>query len=225
MRHRPCISLDGDRDSDRYAWTWRRGGFNPNSVEGLDVAARVTKSSAPGVPSLSYLKTVRRRWSEAAVQQSVRRILGENVLCSMSTIGPRNRPHINSAYFCYSLSLEIFFLSDAGSAHCRNLDRSPSMAMAVFRSTQTWGGSDRGLQLFGTCTRAVGPLARRAAQIYGKRFPRYARFVASTSGSAKRAADQLRSYTFYRFVPRTVKILDEREFGGAVFVVVSVPRP
>ncbi len=99
------------------------------------------------------------------------------------------------------------------------------MAMAVFRSTQTWGGSDRGLQLFGTCHRAFGPLARRAAGIYGKRFPRYSRIVESTSGPEKRAADQLRSYTFHRFVPRTVKILDERQFGGAVFVVVSVPRP
>lgn len=174
---------------------------------------------------MSYLKTVRRRWSEAAVQESIQRILGENVLCSMSTIGSRNRPHINTAYFCYSPSMEIFFVSDADSVHCRNLDRSPSMAMAVFRSTQTWGGSDRGLQLFGTCHPAAGPLARRAAGIYGKRFPRYARMVASTSGAEKRAADQLRSYTFYRFVPRTVKILDEREFGGAMFVVVSVPRP
>jgi len=174
---------------------------------------------------LSYLKTVRRRWSEAAVQQSIRRILRENVLCSMSTIGSRNRPHINTAYFCYSPSLEIFFLSDAGSAHGRNLERSPSTAMAVFRSTQVWGGSDRGLQLFGTCHPAAGPFARQAAQFYGKRFPRYDRIVASTSGAAKRAADQLRSYTFYRFVPRTVKILDERVFGGAVFVVVSVPRP
>lgn len=181
--------------------------------------------SIPGVSSLSYLKTVRRRWSEAPVRQSIRRIMSENVLCSMSTIGPRNRPHINTAYFCYSPSIEIFFTSDAGSAHCRNLDRNPSMAMAVFRSTQTWGGSDRGLQLFGTCHPAAGSLARRAARFYGKRFPSYARSLASTSGAAKRAADQLRSYTFYRFVPRTVKILDERLFGGAVFVVVSIPRP
>ena len=174
---------------------------------------------------MSYLKTVRRRWSEAAVRQSVRRIMRENVLCSMSTIGPRNRPHINTAYFCYSPSMEIFFISDAGSAHCRNLDGNPSMAMAVFRSTQTWGGSDRGLQLFGTCHSVAGRLAQRAERLYGTRFPRYARIVASKSGAAKRAAEQLRSYTFYRFVPRTVKILDEREFGGAVFVVVSVPRP
>jgi len=121
--------------------------------------------------------------------------------------------------------MEIFFISDAGSAHCRNLDGNPSMAMAVFRSTQTWGGSDRGLQLFGTCHSVAGRLAQRAERLYGTRFPRYARIVASKSGAAKRAAEQLRSYTFYRFVPRTVKILDEREFGGAVFVVVSVPRP
>jgi len=214
-----------DTNSVRSAEGRERGGFNPKSVEGFDVPTRVRDGGVPEVSSLSYLKTVRRRWSEAAVQRSIRRILRENVLCSMSTIGPRKRPHINTAYFCYSPSMEIFFLSDAGSAHCRNLDRSPSMAMAVFRSTQTWGGSDRGLQLFGTCHRAFGPLARRAAGIYGKRFPRYSRIVESTSGPEKRAADQLRSYTFYRFVPRTVKILDERQFGGAVFVVVSVPRP
>ncbi|HYU07147.1 MAG TPA: pyridoxamine 5'-phosphate oxidase family protein [Thermoplasmata archaeon] len=174
---------------------------------------------------MSYLKTVRRRWSEAAVQQSVRRIMHENVLCSMSTIGARNRPHINTAYFCYSPSMEIFFISDVGSAHCRNLNTNPSMAMAVFRSTQTWGGSDRGLQLFGTCRPVAGRLADRAKRLYGTRFPRYARLLAARSGAANRAAEQLRSYAFYRFVPQTVKILDERVFGGAVFVVVSIPKP
>ncbi|HEX9340806.1 MAG TPA: pyridoxamine 5'-phosphate oxidase family protein [Thermoplasmata archaeon] len=174
---------------------------------------------------MTYLKSVKRGWSEGAVQQSIRRIVGENVLCSMSTIRPRNGAHINTAYFCYSPAMEIFFLSDASSTHCRNLDRNPSMAVAVFRSTQVWGRPDRGLQLFGTCHQAVGPLARRAERLYGQRFPRYARNVAMTSGASKRGADQLRSYRFYRFVPRTVKILDERVFGGAVFVIVSVPKP
>src|SRR2546430_10389097 len=33
-----------------------------------------------------------------------------------------------------------------------------------------------------------------------------------------------RAYALYRFLPNRVKILDEAEFGGAVFVIASVHR-
>lgn len=174
---------------------------------------------------MSYLKTVRRRLSEEPVRRSVFRILRENVLCSMATLGPGNRAHINTAYFCYSPDLEICFLSDPSSQHCRNVARKPSMAITVFRSSQVWNNSDRGLQLFGTCRETKGRHVDRAERLYGKRFPIYAKLMGGKAAAQRRQAVQLRSYRFYRFVPREVKILDEPTFGGSVFVAAAVPRP
>ena len=171
---------------------------------------------------MTRLRTVRRAFSDPRVQRSLRRILRENVLCSISTVTGGNQAHVNTAYFAYSPNLEFCFLSDVDSVHCRNVERNPSMAIAIFRSAQTWGKQNRGIQLFGVCRPASGRDAVRAESAYGKRFPAYLRYVRSTRGEDRRMGAQLQSYRFYRFVPSTVKILDENEFGGGVFVVASV---
>jgi len=63
-----------------------------------------------------------------------------------------------------------------------------------------------------------------AEQVYAKRFPPYARWMSSTKKDEEKLAEQLRSYRFYRFLPRQLKVLDEAEYGGAVFVVVTIRR-
>src|SRR2546425_7259247 len=163
------------------------------------------------------IAVVKRRFPDKRIQGSVFRILRDSALCSMSTVAPGTRAHINTAYFCYSPDLNFYFLSDPDSLHCKNLERNPSMAMMVMNSSQTWGGSDRGIQLFGTCHRVRGPAAKEAERRYGSRFPRYATWLRRTDRSGRRGADLLRSYAFYRFVPTRVKILHAAAFGGAAF--------
>ena len=170
------------------------------------------------------IAVVKRRFPDKRIQRSVFRILRDSALCSMSTVAPGTRAHINTAYFCYSPDLNFYFLSDPDSLHCKNLERNPSMAMMVMNSSQTWGGSDRGIQLFGTCRRVGGTAAKEAERQYGSRFPAYATWLRRTDRAGRRSADLLRSYAFYRFVPTRIKILDEAEFGGAAFVIAGVTR-
>jgi len=170
------------------------------------------------------IAVVKRRFPDKRIQRSVFRILRDSALCSMSTVAPGTRAHINTAYFCYSPDLNFYFLSDPDSLHCKNLERNPSMAMMVMNSSQTWGGSDRGIQLFGTCHRVGGPAAKEAERQYGSRFPAYATWLRRTDRAGRRSADLLRAFAFYRFVPTRIKILDEAEFGGAAFVIAGVTR-
>jgi len=170
------------------------------------------------------LKRLEKPFSEERIRRSVSRVLRENVLCSMSTVGPGHRPHINTAYFCYTPDLELYFLSVSSSRHCRNLERDTSVAMTIFRSAQEWGGQDRGLQLFGTCRRTRGRGAREAERHYAARFSPYAKWMNGLSPAERGHAALLRSYAFYRFLPRGIKILDKREFGGAIFVTAAVVR-
>jgi len=60
------------------------------------------------------LKTVAGNLSDQRLRKSIIRILRDSELCSIATLDPRNRPHINTAYFCYRGldDLEVFFLSD-----------------------------------------------------------------------------------------------------------------
>jgi uncharacterized protein YhbP (UPF0306 family) len=172
------------------------------------------------------VKVIARNLSNRRLRKSTLRILRENVLCSMASVGKHNRAHINTAYFCYSEDLddlEIYFLSDPRSTHCRNLSANPSMAITIFRSAQKWGESNRGLQLFGTCSETSGQFVRKAERLYGKRFPLYKKWMDSVREDEKRLAKQLRSYRFHRFLPSRVKILDEGEFG-AVFITATIRR-
>src|SRR5438094_3699196 len=170
------------------------------------------------------IAVVKRRFPGKRIHRSVFRILRDSALCSMSTVAPGNRAHINTSYFCYASDLNFYFLSDPDSLHSKNVERNPSMAMMVMNSSQTWGGSDRGIQLFGTCHRVGGPAAKEAERRYGSRFPAYATWLRRTDRAGRRSADLLRSYAFYRFVPTRIKILDEAEFGGAAFVIAGLTR-
>lgn len=172
---------------------------------------------------MAGLKTVKRSFSEPVVRRSVLRILRSCVLCSISTVAPPGRAHVNTAYFAFSPRMEVVFLSDPGSLHARNLARNPSAAIAVFDSRQTWGKPDRGIQMFGRCAQAEGPRALDAERLYGGRFPEYRRILRGATLEDRASASQLRTYRFYRFVPSTVKVLDEKVFGGGVFVIASIP--
>src|SRR3989475_4553759 len=156
------------------------------------------------------IAVVKRRFPGKRIQRSVFRILRDSALCSMSTVAPGNRAHIHTAYFCYSPDLNFYFRSDPDSLHCKNVERNPSMAMMVMNSSQTWGGSDRGIQLFATCPRVRGPAAKEAERRYGCRFPAYGTWIWSNPRSRRRRAGPLRSYPFYRFPPPRIKILHDR---------------
>lgn len=109
-----------------------------------------------------------RTLSEENLRTSVFKILAENTLCSMATVTSNNLAHISTAYFSYSGAVELYFWSHPHSLHCRNLMQNPSMAVAVFSSSQKWTGPDKGLQLFGTCGVASGAQAKKGERLYAK---------------------------------------------------------
>jgi uncharacterized protein YhbP (UPF0306 family) len=168
-------------------------------------------SDAAGVPVPLDARTA------AKVRASVLGILAENVLGAFATVTPSRRAHVHTAYFCVSSDLALYFLSSPASAHSRNLARNPSAAAAVFASRQTWGGPDRGLQLFGVCGPATGARAAEAARLYGHRFPSYARWSARLE-----PRDAASGHRFYRFETRSLQVLDEGALGDGVLVRATV---
>lgn len=175
-----------------------------------------TRLQSIGATDAGGARVEARRLSAARLERTLLRILKKNPLCAFATITPEGRAPINTAYFAYSRSLEIF-LSHPDSLHCRNATANATMAIAVFESAQTWGALDRGLQLFGRCREARGAVARQARRAYAARFQPYAQWIAELE-----ADDAAHEYRFYRFVASRVKVFDEREFGGAVFVTARI---
>lgn len=155
--------------------------------------------------------------AEEQVLGSVRRLLDGTALCALATVAPDGRAHVNTVHFCRSDALELFFLSHPNARHSRNLEANAGMAVAVYTSSQEWGGDDEGLQLFGSCA-AVGPEeVSEAERLYGRRFARYVAWRSTVEPGT--AAGE---YRFYRFRPERFQLLSEREYGPALFVRGSV---
>ena len=149
-----------------------------------------------------------RRISPKRLEVALRRLLDASTLCAIATVSG-TRAHVNTAYFAWSEDFRLVWISEPRARHSQNLQKRRTAAIAVFDSNQVWGKPDRGVQLFGSARETRGRAAEQARDVYATRFRDYD------------AAD-LGAYRAYEFRPRRVKLFDEREFGGGVFVTARV---
>ena len=89
----------------------------------------------------------------------------------------------------------------------------------MFASAQEWTQPGRGIQLFGTGSGLDEPDARKAENIYRRRFPAFSAWNAELA-----PGDPASDYRFYRFTVDRFKLLDEATFGDGVFVEADVLR-
>src|SRR5436189_1346631 len=145
-----------------------------------------------------------RRFSSERLERVARRLMNASPLCSLATLSPGGRAHINHMYFAWGERLDVFWISDPDSIHSRNLTRNRSAAVTVYASNQVWGKPDRGIQLFGTAG------VTRSAEPYARRF--------------KAFDAEANDLPCYRFRPRTLKLFDERSLAGGTLVTARVTR-
>ena len=153
------------------------------------------------------------------ILRSLFRILDQTNLCSIATVTGAHRPHINTAYFCASKQLVLYFLSHPNSQHCRNLSRHPHACVTVCSSKQPWGIPSQGVQLFGVCQLATGRRELEAERLYARNFPAYRRWRRSATKGHAGA-----EYRFYRLVVDSLKLVDEREIADGIVTRATVRR-
>src|SRR5437588_980364 len=151
-----------------------------------------------------------RRFSSERLERVARRLVNASPLCSLSTVSPGGRAHINHMYFAWNDRFDVIWISDPESRHSRNLVRNPSAAVTIYDSHQVWGRPDRGIQLFGTAGVTSGRAADAAHRVYGRRFRDY--------------DPEAEGLPAYRFKARTVKLFDERTLAPITLVTARVTR-
>jgi uncharacterized protein YhbP (UPF0306 family) len=138
-----------------------------------------------------------------------RELLDASRLCAIASVSRRHGAHINTAYFAWAADFRCVWLSHPAAGHSSNIRANPSVAIAVYDSTQTWGNPDRGIQLFGTARELSGRAEQSALEVYVERFPEYSR-------------DELGAYRLYALRPRRMKLFDEQVLGAGAFVMARV---
>jgi len=148
-----------------------------------------------------------RRFSSERLERIARRLMNASPLCSLATVSPGGRAHVNHMYFAWGDRFAIYWISDRDSLHSRNLVRNSSAAMTIYASNQVWGRPDRGIQLFGSARETTVPEAARA---YSRRFRDF--------------DPEENDLPYYRFVPRWVKLFDERSLAPGALVTARVTQ-
>lgn len=147
----------------------------------------------------------------ARIGSIARQLLDASTLCAIATVSSDGWPHINTAYFAWSDSWDIIWLSEPAAQHSRNVRANSAVAVAVYDSHQMWGEPDRGIQLFGHARELSGVASRNVEALYAQRFAAFAQ-------------TDLSAYRFYRCRPQRMKLFDERALGTAIFVTARIRR-
>jgi uncharacterized protein YhbP (UPF0306 family) len=153
----------------------------------------------------------RRPVAASRIATQARQLLDASMLCAIATVARGGRAHISTAYFAWTATLDVVWLSDPRAKHSRNIRANDSAGIVVYESAETWGQPDRGIQLFGKARELEPSVASPFEAVYTARFPDYGRF-------------DLPAYRFYVLRPFRLKLFDENELGPGVVVTARVGR-
>jgi uncharacterized protein YhbP (UPF0306 family) len=129
-------------------------------------------------------------------------ILAETQTLTLATLDPDGLPRATPLFFAFNEKATLVFVSERDTQHCRNLERQPSVAAAVYPDVHDWREL-RGLQIKGFAS-LVSPRDRDAAMaLYASRFP----FVDTL-------ADVLGRSEAYHLRPSWVRLIDNRQGFG-----------
>ncbi len=167
--------------------------------------------------SVLSVKLVHEAFTSEALDAAVSDILDASALAAMATTKGQDS-YIHTAYFVYTETLNLYFVSAPTDVHVVNIGTNPSIAAAIWRESG-WGEDLRGLQVFGACE-PVSPLSReaiRAMAMFVRRFP-------AVQSIVKRPGEFLSSSSLRLYAIRTsqLKILHEPILGHRQFVTVDV---
>ena len=149
--------------------------------------------------------------------RSIEDIIRESNLGAMSSV-KGNEAHVNTAYFVCSRTLDLYFLSQARDQHSQNIKDNPSVAVAFWKTPDTWSENLQGVQIFGTCTQLpLGPKAVHAMSLFVTRFPAFRTIVGRPGEFAEGITSRM-----YRVKPERLRLLDEPSFGRRNYIDLDV---
>lgn len=138
--------------------------------------------------------------------KDVRQFLQNQSTLTLATVSSQDGPAAADLYYVADDSLNLYFLSEPGARHARNLIADPRVAATIHPQTWDWKGI-KGVQLEGICVPLEAPSERAAALArYGRKYP----FVEAITASGLRSFlhTTLSRHGMYRITPQWLRWLD-----------------
>ena len=116
--------------------------------------------------------------ANASLPHEVARFLEEHTTLALATVGPSHTPAVAPLFYAVLPEGDIVFLSERDTEHAYNLERSPEVALSIYKDAQPWQRI-RGMQAKGYAERLAPSRWPTAWRAYSSRFP----FVAETQNA------------------------------------------
>lgn len=125
------------------------------------------------------------------------------VSMTVATTSPHGSPRAADVYFVSDTNLDLYFYSDPGSRHGRNISRDPHVAVTIRSESMDWR-EIKGVQIQGAAARVDDPAERdKAWQLMCKKFPFYQSFT-----------DVVAHLEIYRVTPQWIRWIDNSQSFG-----------
>ncbi len=148
-----------------------------------------------------------------ALRARVVEMLRAHGVATLATAGP-DGPWAAAVFYASDLDLNLYFVTDPGTRHGRNLAAGTHAAAAIHAETERWNDI-RGLQLEGGAARIPDPERAAAMTVYLDRFPDIRRSLEAPRDDSERAvASRLATIALWRFAPTRIRLLDNRQRFG-----------
>lgn len=136
--------------------------------------------------------------------------LAHHTTMALTTRGEDGHPQSAPLFYAETEALDLIFISEKKSAHCKNIGRDPRVAGSIYADGQDWR-TIQGVQFEGVCSQLVGPAAREAKNTYTARHP----FI--LEDKILRLA--LSKITWYQVSPTWMRLIDNPRGFGTKFEV------
>ncbi len=149
-----------------------------------------------------------------ALHEHITRLLAAHTTMTLATVGPEGAPQAAAVFYAHDERWNLYFLSEPGSRHARNLTRTPQVAATIHADGQDWR-LITGLQIEGDAQPVVDPgELDHAARVYAARFAFVAGWLIGVGERPSTLAGPLARSRFYVLRPRWIRLIDNRvRFG------------
>lgn len=144
--------------------------------------------------------------TDAQVRAAVQACFGRCATLSLATVDPAGKPHAANLYFVADEPLNLHFVSDPKSAHCRHLQARPDVAATIYEPVASWQ-EIRGVQLHGRAAPIADDHWDAVWRLYVDRFPN----VADMEPLVRKQRFYRISPTWLRWIDNTVRFGFKRE--------------
>jgi uncharacterized protein YhbP (UPF0306 family) len=147
------------------------------------------------------------------LRAAIRRMLEDHHTLTLATCAA-GRPWSASVFYASDAAFHLYFVSDGGTRHAREMLANPQVALAINADVDNWNDV-RGLQIEGTAQRVAGPERVRALGLYLAKFASVRTlFEAPRSADEKTIAARLKQTDFWKVTPQFIRLIDNREGFG-----------